>query len=134
MGADNHPSELQGDGVKNVVMAALLGACGSAYAVDGGPFLAMCEKALTPPGVSVASKEAFQAGYCIGALDAAFEGINLESLWANKGLTLCPKEDRKDPLELVRVVTRHLRENPQEHTRPASMAVRAALTRAYPCR
>lgn len=114
-------------------MAALLGACGSAYAVDGGPFLAMCEKAMSPPGVSVATKEAFQAGYCIGALDAAFSAIVVESAAAGRGKGLCPKEDGKDPLELVKVVTRHLKANPQDHGKPASLAVRAALMRAYPC-
>lgn len=119
--------------MKNVVLAALLGACLSAHAVDGGPFLAMCETALVKPASEPSGKTAFQAGYCIGAMDAGFDLLVLEAGATGRGPGLCPKEDGKDPLVLVKVAVKYLRANPQAHSQPSGTSIRKALLTAYPC-
>ena len=119
--------------MKKLLVAALLGACACSHAADGGPLLAMCEKALSKPGVGVNSQNAFHAGYCMGVLDAAFDALVMEPIERSKGPGLCPKEDSKDPLTLVNVVVKYLKANPQTHAQPSSVAVRKALRAAFPC-
>lgn len=120
--------------MKNYLFAALMAACAGAHATDGGPLLAMCEKALTKPGVGVGSQDAFQAGYCIGSLDVAFDSLVAEWVERNRtGTGLCPKEDGKDQLALVKIVVKYLKANPQSHSQPSTLAVRKALKQAFPC-
>lgn len=119
--------------MKNFLSFALLVVSAGAYAADGGPLLRMCEKALSPPGVGVKTQDAFQAGYCIGVMDAAFDALVAEPVEHGRAQGLCPKEDGTDQLLLVKIVVKHLKANPQTHSQPAAVAVRKALRQAFPC-
>lgn len=100
---------------------------------DAAELLKTCE-ATTRKAPRYGEVDAFQAGYCVGALDAAFSALVIEAAEARRANTgVCPKEDSGDRLLLVKVVMKYLKENPQVHSQPADIAVRTALRRAFPC-
>lgn len=119
--------------MKSVACGLLMAASFGAHAVDGGPLLEMCEKALMPPGVGAPTRDAFQAGYCIGSADLAFEMLVVDGARPGGRRLVCPKRDSGDQLELVKVVVKHLREHREDHDKPAGIAMWRALTAAYPC-
>jgi hypothetical protein len=119
--------------MKRLLIATLVAVSAGTHAADGGPLLTMCEKALSKPGVGVGSQDAFQAGYCIGTLDAAFDALVIEGAESASGPTVCPKLDSGDPLTLVKVVVKYLKANPKAHAQPSALAVRKALRQALPC-
>lgn len=119
--------------MKKVLFGLLACVSLGASAVDGSVLLTMCEKALTPPGVGVGSQDAFQAGYCIGSADLAFEMLVIEGERSGNTRLVCPKTNSGDQLELVKVVVKHLRATREDLNKPASIGMRRALTRAYPC-
>ncbi|QNK66862.1 Rap1a/Tai family immunity protein [Variovorax sp. PAMC26660] len=122
-------------GLLSMASACGLGG-GAAHAsgVDGGPFLKVCEAALRKHAPETQQKEAFQSGYCIGVLDASAGALLAEAAEARRTDNgLCPKEDSGDPLLLVKIVVKYLKENPQTHSLPAEVPIRAALRKAFPC-
>lgn len=123
---------------KAIALGAVLTAgWGSAIGagVDGGPLLATCEAALRKPAVATLQKDSVQSGYCMGFLDSAFGALVAEAAESRRPNTgVCPQSDSGDPLTLVKVVVKYLKANPQTHTQPAEMPVRAALRQAFPCR
>lgn len=109
--------------------------CAIGAGVDGGPFLTTCEAALRKPAQATIQKDAFQSGYCLAFLDASFGALVAEAAEAKRADNgLCPKADSGDPLALVKIAVKYLKENPQTHTLPAEIPVRAALRKAFPCR
>lgn len=117
---------------------ALMAVGGSAMALgtgDGAEMLKTCESVTRKTPSGLGAVESFQAGYCVGALDAAFSALVIEAAEARRPDTgVCPKDDSGDRLLLVKVVMKYLKENPQTHSQPAEIAVRAALRKAFPCR
>lgn len=100
---------------------------------DASEFLKTCEAA-TRKSQGMNEVDAFQAGYCIGALDAAFSALVIEAAESRRPNTgVCPKQDSGDRLLLVKVALRYLKANPQTHSQPAEIAVRTALRQAFPC-
>jgi len=116
---------------------ALMALWGSAIGAtgDAGSFLKMCDAAVRPPTPATAQAATFQMGYCVGSIDATFASLVIEAAEARRPDTgVCPKGDSGDSLMLVSVVVAYLKGNPQMHSQPSEIAVRAALRRAFPCR
>lgn len=123
---------------KAIALGAVLTAgwgCAIGAGVDGGPLLATCEAALRKPAQATIQKDSFQSGYCVAFLDASFGALVAEAAESKRAdAGVCPKSDSGDPLMLVKVAVKYLKENPQTHSQPAEVPVRAALRKAFPCR
>jgi len=116
---------------------ALMALWGSAQAIEvnGGFLLSTCEAALLKPAPLTVQQDAFKSGYCAAFLDASFGALVAEAAEAKRSDTgLCPKADSDDPLLMVKIAIKYLKENPQTHSLPAEIPVRAALRKAFPCR
>jgi hypothetical protein len=108
----------------------------AATAIVGGLMFAAPASAVVTTGEELnrtctsPNDESF-AGYCLGFVLAAMEMWNFIEMDKDKCLFSLP--DKAIPDQIIAVVTKHLKDHPEEWDRPAIGSVMVAFRDAWPC-
>jgi Rap1a immunity proteins len=104
----------------------------TAHAVTGQELLNYCTEFVRKQG----TREGFDnlnAGFCIGFMHGVLDTMDLNSQTAAGRRNFCFSENAKID-QAIRVVEKHLRENPSMLHFSAVSQASLALSRAFPCR
>lgn len=122
--------------IRRYAVAALvaLGMPLSGAAADGRYLLEACEHVERKSRDNGNTAQSFQAGYCVGAVEAVRNHIVVNALESGKGVGLCPAGGVIKKGDDVAQVLQFLRHHRDLHQVDAAVVIDLALKRAYPCR
>ena len=94
---------------------------------SGNEMLKMCEAYLSETG------SAADGNICVGYVVGIHDGHFTFSVRADMKKTICLPDSSVDGSQLVRVVTKHLQEHPEDLHYTAASLITNALQQAFPC-
>ena len=121
--------------MRMIIFGIVLITCASVFAQevpDSRDFYQACRAAVKDVnGEQVSVIEAADGGFCAGYIAGLNEGLMIAS--KRKKLNYCLPGPISGE-QMVRVVEKYLRENPQELHKPMSINTIAAMMKAFPCK
>lgn len=120
-----------------LIAAALITLAPAAFAgeYDGNELLRNCNAAVRQAdGEKVDGVEALGGVYCTGYLAGFAASHAVEAMAKPQRRLYCLPEKGLEGSQLARIVTKHLKKNPEELHTSARMHVVTALTVAFPCK
>jgi hypothetical protein len=117
---------------RRILLASLLAILPiRAYAVTGQEFLTYCTEFVRNQGTRQPT-DGLNTGFCIGFMHGVLDSADLTRAQGGKPKFCFPQTAKVD--QAIRVVEKHLRENPELLHFSAVSQAHLALGRAFPCR
>jgi len=116
------------------VIAALIVPMPAQAAITGEDLLSRCsasEKSMQ--GEKLSPDEALDSMWCVGYLSGLLDGFGVADFKIENEKMVCPAAEGLSRSEALAIITRYLREHPEERAKSGRRDALVALSKALPC-
>ncbi len=102
--------------------------------LSGDEFLGRCsasEKSIK--GDPLSAEEMLDSMWCVGYLSGLLDGFGVADFRINNEKMVCPGEDGLSRSHALEIITRYLRDHPEEGNKSGRRIALVALSKALPC-
>ena len=103
-------------------------------ALSGDDLLARCSAAeRSMAGETLNAEETLDSMWCVGYLSGLLDGFGVADFKVNSEKMVCPGEEGLSRTQALKIITRYLRDHPEELSKNGRRTALLALSKALPC-
>lgn len=104
-------------------------------AVSGAELLKRCTAAeKSVQGDKLSSEELLDSTWCAAYISGLLDGFSVSDFRVGEEKMVCPPEAGLTRSQALGIITRHLREHPDDHAKTGRRSALLALAKAMPCK
>ena len=117
------------------IAATLLLSFPAQATLTGDDLLARCsasEKSMN--GAKLTAEEMLDSMWCVGYLSGLLDGFGVADFKVENTRMVCPAEEGLSRSQALGIITRYLRDHPEERPKSGRRDALLALSKAFPCK
>jgi hypothetical protein len=118
-----------------LLLMLMLGTMPARAAITGADLLARCtasEKSMA--GATLTPEEMLDSSWCVGYLSGLLDGFGVGDFKVDNEKMVCPPDEGLSRTQALNIITRHLRDHPEDLPKSGRRDALLALAKALPCK